>query len=63
MKLRIAFTIDLSCFAPVIEQLAQAQRRVRARLVRLHVSQLHPLAPTRYHRRYALRLANLERQS
>jgi hypothetical protein len=32
-------------------------------LLRGFVAQLHPLAPTRYHLRYALRLANLERPS
>jgi hypothetical protein len=48
---------------PVLSLLRGFVAQQHARLVRLHVSQLHPLAPTRYHLRYALRLANLERPS
>lgn len=46
--------------APILDLLATAIRPRLARLIRLHVSHLHPLAPTRMHRRYALLLANLE---
>lgn len=61
MKLHIV--IDLSSIAPVVRPHVARARRAWARLVRLHVSQLDPLAPTRLHRRYALLLARLERQS
>lgn len=50
----------MKSLAPVLHLLRDFARRRFAWLVRLHVSQLHPLAPTRYHRRYALLLANLE---
>lgn len=63
MKLRISFTIDLTCFAPVVLPIVALFRRAAAWLVRLHASQLHPLAPTGMHRFWATKLANLERRA
>lgn len=50
----------MTSLRPVLTLLADFFRPRLAYLVRLHVSQLHPLAPTRMHRRWALLLANLE---
>lgn len=45
---------------PVLDLLREAFAPRIARLIRLHASQLHPLAPTRMHRRIAFALASLE---
>jgi hypothetical protein len=51
----------MKSLAPVLDLLRSFFAPRVAWLVRLHVSQLNPLAPAQYHRRYALLLASLER--
>lgn len=48
---------------PVLDLLRDFFAPHLARVLRWHASQLHPLAPTRMHRRIAFALAALERRA